>query len=88
MHAYMRIGRSSLHFLAVLIAHFLPRRRQHALGANALAVTAISDSYPIREMRAAQDIAQQIGIRFETVHTQEFRFGGVCKQSDEPMLFL
>ena len=55
---------------------FLAEAAQHALGDNALAVTAISDSYPIREMRAAQDIAKQIGIRFETVHTEELELEG------------
>ena len=55
---------------------FLAEAAQHALGANALAVTAISDSYPVREMRAAQDIAKQIGIRFETVNTKELDLEG------------
>lgn len=55
---------------------FLAEAAQHALGDEALAVTAISDSYPIREMRAAQDIATQIGIRFETVHTEELELEG------------
>ncbi len=55
---------------------FLAEAAQHALGENALAVTAISDSYPIREMRAAQEIAKQIGIRFETVHTKELDLEG------------
>lgn len=55
---------------------FLAEAAQHALGDDALAVTAISDSYPIREMRAAQDIATQIGIRFETVHTEELELEG------------
>lgn len=55
---------------------FLAEAAQHALGDDALAVTAISDSYPIREMRAAQDIAKQIGIRFETVHTEELELEG------------
>ncbi len=55
---------------------FLAEAAQHALGDNALAVTAISDSYPIREMRAAQDIAKQLGIRFETVHTEELALEG------------
>lgn len=55
---------------------FLAEAAQHALGDDALAVTAISDSYPIREMRAAQDIAKEIGIRFETVHTEELELEG------------
>ncbi len=55
---------------------FLADAAQRALGDNALAVTAISDSYPIREMQAAQDIAEQLGIRFETVHTEELELEG------------
>ena len=55
---------------------FLADAAQNALGENALAVTAISDSYPVREMRAAQDIAKQIGIRLETVHTKELDLEG------------
>jgi uncharacterized protein len=47
-----------------------------ALGRNALAVTAISDSYPEREMKAAQEIAKQIGIRFETIQTEELEMEG------------
>ena len=41
---------------------FLAEAAIRAVGSNALAVTAISDSYPIREMEAAQKIAQEIGI--------------------------
>lgn len=55
---------------------FLADAAQRALGTNALAVTAISDSYPIREMQAAQDIAKQLGIRFETIHTEELEVEG------------
>ena len=41
------------------------------LGERALAVTADSASLPRRELRAAQEIAQSIGIRFMTIKTQE-----------------
>jgi uncharacterized protein len=50
---------------------FLAEAAKRALGDNALAVTAVSDSYPEREMKAAQDIAQQIRIRYETINTDE-----------------
>ncbi len=66
---------------------FLAEAAQHALGENALAVTAISDSYPIREMRAAQDIAKQIGIRFETVHTQELDLEGYASNPTNRCFF-
>ena len=55
---------------------FLAEVAHRALGKNALAVTAISDSYPEREMKAAQEIAMQIGIRFETIHTAELEIEG------------
>ena len=66
---------------------FLAEASQHALGENALAVTAISDSYPIREMKAAQDIAKQIGIRFETVNTQELDLEGYASNPTNRCFF-
>jgi len=66
---------------------FLAEAAQHALGDNALAVTAISDSYPIREMKAAQDIAKQIGIRFETVHTEELELEGYASNPTNRCFF-
>ena len=50
---------------------FLAEAAYRALGRKALAVTAISDSYPIREMKAAREIAEQIGIPFKTINTDE-----------------
>ena len=67
---------------------FLAEAAQHVLGENALAVTAISDSYPIREMQAAQDIAKQIGIRFETVHTEELELEGYASNPTNQMFLL
>ena len=55
---------------------FLAEAAKRALGDNALAVTAVSDSYPEREMKAAQDIAQQIQIRYETINTDELETEG------------
>ncbi len=66
---------------------FLAEAAQHALGDNALAVTAISDSYPIREMKAAQDIAKQIGIRFETVNTEELEQEGYASNPTNRCFF-
>ena len=54
----------------------LAEAANRALGSNAIAVTAISDSYPEREMKAAQEIAKQIGIRLETIHTEELEMEG------------
>lgn len=66
---------------------FLAEAAQHALGDNALAVTAISDSYPIREMKAAQDVAKQIGIRFETVDTEELEIEGYASNPTNRCFF-
>lgn len=55
---------------------FLAEAAKRALGDNALAVTAVSDSYPEREMQAAQDIAKQIRIRYETINTDELETEG------------
>ena len=55
---------------------FLAEAAKRALGDNALAVTAVSDSYPEREMKAAQDIAKQICIRYETINTDELETEG------------
>ncbi len=66
---------------------FLADAAQNALGKNALAVTAISDSYPVREMRAAQDIAKQIGIRLETVHTKELDLEGYASNPTNRCFF-
>lgn len=66
---------------------FLAEAAQHALGDDALAVTAISDSYPIREMKAAQDIAKQIGIRFETVNTEELEQEGYASNPTNRCFF-
>lgn len=66
---------------------FLAEAAQNVLGENALAVTAISDSYPIREMRAAQDIAKQIGIRLETVNTEELDLEGYASNPTNRCFF-
>lgn len=66
---------------------FLADAAQNALGENALAVTAISDSYPVREMRAAQDIAKQIGIQLETVHTKELDLEGYASNPTNRCFF-
>lgn len=66
---------------------FLAEAAQNALGENAVAVTAISDSYPVREMRAAQDIAKQIGIRLETVNTEELDLEGYASNPTNRCFF-
>lgn len=60
---------------------FLAEAANRAVGDNAVAVTAISDSYPEREMEAAQRIAEEIGIRLETVSTGELEIEGYVNNS-------
>ena len=60
---------------------FLAEAANRAVGDNAVAVTAISDSYPEREMKAAQKIAKEIGIRLETVSTGELEIEGYVNNS-------
>jgi uncharacterized protein len=45
---------------------------QKACGDRAVAVTAVSPSLAAGELEAAQDLARQIGIRHQVLHTQEF----------------
>ena len=64
-------GKVIIAFSGGVDSTFLAEAAKRALGDNALAVTAVSDSYPEREMKAAQDIAKQIRIRYETINTDE-----------------
>ena len=66
---------------------FLAEAAKRALGDNALAVTAVSDSYPEREMKAAQDIAQQIRIRYETINTDELETEGYASNPTKRCYF-
>jgi pyridinium-3,5-biscarboxylic acid mononucleotide sulfurtransferase len=50
---------------------FLAAAAQRVLGAQALAVTAVSASYAEGELDKAQTLADQIGIRLEVVYTNE-----------------
>lgn len=66
---------------------FLAEAARRALGENALAVTAISDSYPKREMQAAQDIAKALDIRFEMVFTEELEVEGYASNPTDRCYF-
>ena len=50
-------------------------------------MTAVSDSYPEREMKAAQDIAKQIRIRYETINTDELETEGYASNPTNRCFF-
>jgi len=50
---------------------FLAYAAQEALGAGALAVSAVSESYPSWERKEAEELASRIGIRHRSIHTRE-----------------
>ena len=66
---------------------FLAEAARRVLGENVLAVTAISDSYPKREMQAAQDIAKALGVRFEMVFTEELEIEGYASNPTDRCYF-
>ena len=66
---------------------FLAEAAKRALGDRALAVTAVSDSYPEREMKAAQEIAKQIRIRYETINTDELETEGYASNPTNRCFF-
>ena len=74
-------GRLIVAFSGGVDSTFLAEAANRAVCDNAVAVTAISDSYPEREMKAAQKIAEEIGIRLETVSTGELEIEGYVNNS-------
>ncbi|MEC7868501.1 MAG: ATP-dependent sacrificial sulfur transferase LarE [Candidatus Poribacteria bacterium] len=74
-------GRLIVAFSGGVDSTFLAEAANRAVGDNAVAVTAISDSYPEREMKAAQKIAKEIGIQLETVSTGELEIEGYVNNS-------
>ena len=63
---------------SVLIAYsggvdstFLCKAAVETLGAKAVAVTARSSTYPVRELQEARDFARQIGIRHLEIDSEE-----------------
>ena len=84
LHTYKKV---IVAFSGGVDSTFLAEAAEHALGENALAVTAISDSYPIREMKAAQEIAKRIGIRLETVNTHELDLEGYASNPTNRCFF-
>lgn len=50
---------------------YLAKAAYDALGDRAIAITAISESYPERELEESKKLAAQIGIKQELIHTEE-----------------
>ncbi len=50
---------------------FLLKVAHDVLGENTFGVLAVSPSYPSREFKQAMDLAGQIGVRVEIIHTKE-----------------
>lgn len=71
---------------SVLIAYsggvdstFLCKAAVETLGAKAVAVTARSSTYPVRELQEARDFARQIGIRHLEIDSEELDIPGFAK---------
>ena len=78
---------------SVLIAYsggvdstFLCKTAFETLGANAVAVTARSSTYPVRELKEARDFAKMIGIRHLEIDSEELDIPGFA-QNDRNRCF-
>lgn len=66
---------------------FLAAMAHDALGEAALAVTGVSPSVPASELDEARRLAHQIGIRYETIETQEMARPGYVENSPQRCYF-
>ncbi len=66
-----RLGNAVVAFSGGVDSTFLAAAAHRALGDEAIAVTAVSASYPDGEIDRARAIADEIGIRLEIVYTEE-----------------
>ncbi len=67
------LGSAIVAFSGGVDSTFLAKAARQALGDQALAVTAVSESYADGELEGAKVIARQIGIRHEIVETDELQ---------------
>ena len=58
---------------------FLAKVSRDTLGERAVVATALSETYPSAELKAAQELAQEIGIRQILVHSEELDIPGFSK---------
>lgn len=65
-------GRVAVAFSGGIDSTVVAQAAHLALGDDAIAVTAVSDSLASGELEEAVDLARKIGIRHRVVHTQEF----------------
>ncbi len=68
-----RLGSVAVAFSGGADSAFLLKVAHDVLGDHAIAVTAVSPTYPAEELRQARRIAKDIGIRLLPVHTDELR---------------
>ena len=65
-------GRVAVAFSGGVDSAVVAKAAHEALGENAIAVTAVSDSLASGELEEAEALARQIGIRHQVVRTEEF----------------
>ncbi len=67
---------------------FLIKVAYDALGDKALAVTATSSTYPVRELEDAKQYAQEIGIPHIIIQSEELDIPTIFGQPPGPLLLL
>jgi uncharacterized protein len=65
-------GRVAVAFSGGIDSTVVAQAAFEALGARAIAVTAVSESLAAGELEAAQELARKIGIQHRIIHTEEF----------------